>query len=146
MGPVAPEGERPSFIQPGWLERPLELAPLPQWGLIALHVLAVRARRRPLVAMDLSQFAAMTSRWREACRAALAESVLLLIHSRPNSIGRHGERAAIVCDGEALRGWLPVAAGDGEQASTEFYALVGRALAAKGPERFDEPDEDDPED
>jgi hypothetical protein len=30
----------------------------------------------------------MSLRWRDACRAALAESVLTLIHFRPNSIGK----------------------------------------------------------
>src|SRR5918996_3103197 len=100
LAPFVPEGEALSFVRPGWLDHPLELNPLPQWTLIALHVLAVRARRRPLVAMDLSQFAAMSPRWRDACRMALAESVLILIHARPNSIGRHGEQVAIVCDGD----------------------------------------------
>jgi len=146
LAPFAPDGEALSFVQPGWLDRPLELGPLPQWSLSALHVLAVRARRRPLVAIDLSQFAAMSPRWRDACRAALADSVLLLIHARPNSIGKHGERAVIVCDGDALRGWLPVEVGPGENSLVEFHDHITRALAAPGLNRTDEPDEDDHED
>ena len=145
LAPFGPEGEEMSFVQPGWLERPIELSPLPQWALTALHVIAVRARHRPLVAMDLSQFAAMSLRWHNACRAALAESVLILIHSRPNSIGKHGERAAIVCDGDALRGWLPVEVGPSEEALARFYGHITRTLAATGPDRSDEPDEDDDE-
>jgi hypothetical protein len=144
--PFAPEGEDLSLVQPGWLDRPLQPDQLPPWLLNALHVLAVRARRRPLVAMDLSQFAAMSRPWRDACRAALAESVLILIHSRPHSIGKHGERAAIVSDGEALRGWLPVEAGAGQGARVGFYDHITRILAATGPDRSDEPDEDDDED
>jgi hypothetical protein len=146
LAPFAPDGEALSFVQPGWLDRPLELGPLPQWSLSALHVLAVRARRRPLVAIDLSQFAAMSPRWRDACRAALADSVLLLIHARPNSIGKHGERAVIVCDGDALRGWLPVEVGPGENSLVEFHDHISRGLAAPGLNRTDEPDEDDHED
>jgi hypothetical protein len=145
LAPFAPEGEDLSFVQPGWLDCPLELDQLPHWLLNALHVLAVRARHRPLVAMDLSQFAAMSRPWREACRAALAESVLILIHSRPNSIGKHGERAAIVSDGEALRGWLPVEAGAGEGVRTRFHDNITRILAATGPDRSEEPEEDDDE-
>jgi hypothetical protein len=141
----ASEGDDLSCVQPGWLDRPLELGPLPQWLLNALHVIAVRVRRRPLVAMDLSQFAAMSPRWRDACRAALAESALMLIHSRPNSIGKHGERAAIVCDGDALCGWLPVDAGPGEGAWARFCDQITRTLAATGPDRSEEPDEDDDE-
>jgi hypothetical protein len=140
----APAGEDLSFVQPGWLDRPLDPDQLPQWLLNALHVLAARARHRPLVAMDLSQFVAMSRPWREACRAALAESVLTLIHSRPTSIGKHGERAAIVSDGEALLGWLPVGAGEGVRA--RFHEHITRILAATGPDRSDEPDEDDDDD
>jgi hypothetical protein len=139
----APEGETLSFVQPGWLDHPLELGPLPQWSLSALHILAVRARRRPLVAIDLSQFAAMAPRWRDACRAALAASVLLLIHARPNSIGKHGERAVIVCDGDGLRGWLPVEAAADQKSRVEFHGHITRALAASTPERIEEPDDDD---
>jgi hypothetical protein len=139
----APEGETLSFVQPGWLDHPLELGPLPQWSLSALHILAVRARRRPLVAIDLSQFAAMAPRWRDACRAALADSVLLLIHARPNSIGQHGERAVIVCDGDGLRGWLPVEAAADQKSRVEFHGHITRALAASAPERTEEPDDDD---
>ena len=140
--PFAPEGEELSFLQAGWLDRPLELSTLPQWLLTALHVLALRARHRPLVAMDLSQFAGMSPRWRDACRAALAESVLILIHSRPNSVGKRGERAAIVCDGGVLRGWLPV---DGKPRTlARLYGRINRTRT--GPDRFIEPDEDDPDD
>jgi hypothetical protein len=146
LAPFAPEGDEQSFVQPGWLERPIELNPLPQWALNALHVIAVRARHRPLVAIDLSQFAAMSPRWREACRAALAESVLILIHSRPNSVGKQGELAAIVCDGDALRGWLPVEARPSEGALARFDDHMTRTLAAAGLNRSDEPDEDDHED
>jgi hypothetical protein len=145
LAPFVPEGEALSFVRPGWLDHPLELSPLPQWTLIALHVLAVRARRRPLVAMDLSQFAAMSPRWRDACRIALAESVLILIHARPNSIGRHGEQAALMCDGEGLCGWLPVEIGLGETNLAAFHAQITQALAATGLGSADEPDEDDDE-
>jgi hypothetical protein len=145
LAPFAPEGEELRFVQPGWLDRPLEPSPLPQWLLTALHVLAVHARRRPLVAMDLSQFAAMSLRWRDACRAALAEHVLILIHSRPNSIGKHGERAAIFFDGDGLRGWLPVEAAPGGRTLARSYRHISRRLAAKGRERSDELDEDDHE-
>ena len=141
LAPFAPEGERLSFIQPGWLDCPLELSPLPQWVLTALHVLAVRARRRPLAAMDVTQFGAMSPRWRDACRAALSESVLILIHSRPNSIGKYGERAAIVCDGDALRGWLSV---DGEPRTlARFYGRINQDQTAAGLNWFDELDGDD---
>jgi hypothetical protein len=143
LAPFAPDGEALNFVQPGWLDRPLELGLLPPWSLSALHVLAVRARRRPLVAIDLSQFAAMSPRWRDACRAALAESVLVLIHARPNSIGKHGERAAIVCDGDALRGWLPVEVGAGAESLLAFHGHISRVLAARAPERTEEPDDDD---
>jgi hypothetical protein len=85
----------------------------------------------------------MSVRWREACRAALAESVLILIHSRPNSVGKHGERAAIVCDGDALRGWLPVEVDPSEEALARFCSHITRTLGATGPDRFNEPDEDD---
>jgi hypothetical protein len=145
LAPFAQEGEELSFVQPGWLDRPLDLEPLPQWSLNALHVLAVRARHRPLVAMDWSQFAAMSVPWRDACRAALAESVLILIHSRPNSIGRHGERAAIVCDGDALRGWLPVEIGAGAGALA-FHDYLTRTLAATGRDWSDDDDDDDDQD
>jgi hypothetical protein len=145
LAPFAPEGEELGFVRPGWLDRPLELNPLPRWTLTALYVLAVRARRRPLVAMDVPQFASMSLRWRDACRAALAESVLILIHSRPNLIGKHGERAAIFCDGDALRGWLPVGVEPGRRTLAKFYRHVSRTLAAKGRDRSDEPDEDDHE-
>jgi hypothetical protein len=143
LAPFAPENEELSFVQPGWLDRPLELGPLPQWSLSALHVLAVRARQRPLVAMDLFLFAAMSPRWRDACRAALAESVLILIHSRPSSVGKHGERAAIVCDGDALRGWLPVEVGHDLRALADFQDHLTRTLATTGLDQSDEPDEDD---
>ena len=143
LAPFAPDGEALSFVQAGWLDRPLEHGPLPEWALSALHVLAVRARGRPLVAVDLARFAAMSQRWREACRAVLAESVLLLIHARPNAIGRHGERAVILCDGEVLRGWLPVEVGSGKNSLIEFQGEISRALAARTPERTEEPDEDD---
>jgi hypothetical protein len=146
LQPFAPEGEEVGFVRSGWLDRPLEPDQLPPWLLNALHVLAVRARRRALVAMDLSQFAAMSRPWRDACRTALAESVLILIHSRPNSIGKHGERAAIVSDGEALRGWVPVEAGAGEDVRARFHEHITRILAATGPDRSDDPDEDDDED
>jgi hypothetical protein len=66
--------------------------------------------------------------------------VLILIHSRPNSIGKHSERAAIVCDDEALRGWLPVEAG---AESMEFQGRITRMLAATATERLDEPEDDD---
>jgi hypothetical protein len=143
LAPFVPEGEDLGLAQPGWLDGPLELDQLSPWLLTALHVIAVRVRRRPLVAMDLAQFAAMSPRWRDACRATLAESALILIHSRPNSIGKHGERATIVCDGNALRGWLPVEAGPGEEARARFYDHITRTLAATGPDRSDELDEDD---
>lgn len=146
LAPFGPDGEQPSFVRPGWLDRSLELVPLPQWALSALHVIAVRARHRPLVAIDLSQFAAMSPHWRDACRTALAESVLILIHSRPNSIGRHDERAAIVSDGDALRGWLPVPAGADEKRLARFCAKITRTLAATGSDRSHELDEDDPDD
>jgi len=145
LAPFAPEGERLSFDKPGWLDSPLELCPLPQWLLTALHVVAVRARRRPLAAMDLSQFAAMSPRWRDACRAALSESVLILVHSGPNSVGKHGERAAIVCDGDALRGWLPLEVESGKRTFARFYRHISRTLAARGPYQADELDEDNHE-
>jgi hypothetical protein len=145
LAPFAPEGEEPRFVHPGWLDRPLELSPLPPWLLTALHILAVRARRRPLVAIDLSQFASMSLRWRDACRAALAESVLILIHSRPHSIGEHGERAAIICGGDALRGWLPVELEPGGRTSSRFYRRISRTLTVKRRDRSDELDEDDHE-
>ena len=146
LAPFAPEGEQTSFVQPGWLDRPLELGQLPQWLLTALHVLALRARRRPLVAMDVAQFAAMSPRWRDACRAALAESVLILIHSRPAAIGKYGEHAAIVCDGGALYGWLPVEAGASEAAWAEIQGHITRALAGTARDGCDELDEDEDED
>jgi hypothetical protein len=146
LAPFAQEGEELSFVEPGWLDRPLETGPVPPWSLNALHVLAVRARRRPLVAMDLSQFAAMSVPWRDACRAALAESVLILIHSRPKSIGRHGERAVIVCDGDGLRGWLPVESGAGAEALAGFHDYLARMLAATGRAWSDDDDDDDDQD
>jgi hypothetical protein len=145
LAPFAPEGERPDFVRPGWLDRPLELCRLPQWALTALHVLAVRARRRPLAAMDVSHFAAMSPGWREACQAALGESVLILIHPGPHSAGKHGERAAIVCDGDALRGWLPLDGAPGKRTLAKLYRDIGRSLAATGPGQADELDEDNPE-
>jgi hypothetical protein len=146
LRPFAPDGEELGFAQPGWLERTNELSPPPPWALSALHVIAVRARHRPLVAMDLAQFAAMSPRWRDACRAALAGSVLILIHSRPHSVGKHGERAAIVSDGDALLGWLPVEARSGEAGLASFHDQISRTLAATGLDRSDELDEDDQED
>ena len=145
LAPFAPEGEELGCAQPGWLDRPLDVGTLPQWLSPALHILALRARRRPLVAMDLSQFARMSPRWRAACRAALDQSVLILIHSRPNSVGKHGERAAIVWDGDALRGWLPVEVGPNERSFAKLYGGISQTLAATGPDRFDEADEDDDE-
>lgn len=83
---------------------------------------------------------------RDARGEALAESVLIVIHSRPNSIGRHGERAAIVSDGDALRGWLPVPAGAKARDLLGFSAQITRTLAATGADRSHGLDEDDPDD
>jgi hypothetical protein len=119
---------------------------VPLWLLAALHVLAVRARRRPLVAMDLSQFAPMPKRWRDACRSALADCVFILIHPRPGAVGRHGERTAIVCDGSALRGWLPVTGRSSRTVLAQFYAETAPARSddrfrQSGDEDVDEDDE-----
>jgi hypothetical protein len=109
LAPFSPPGQDFEFLPPGWLDRSLdELGTLPRWLLKALPVLSVRARGRPIVAMDLARFAPMSRHWREACRAALADRLLLLIHRRPTSVGKYGEQAAILCDGRALQGWLPV--------------------------------------
>jgi hypothetical protein len=95
--------------------------------------------------MDVSHFAAMSPGWREACQAALGESVLILIHPGPHSAGKHGERAAIVCDGDALRGWLPLDGAPGKRTLAKLYRDIGRSLAATGPGQADELDEDNPE-
>ena len=125
LAPFAPEGEDLSLAPPGWLDSTLDdLGPLPRWLLAGLHVLAVHARQRPLVAMDLSQFAPMSARWREACRATLADHVFILIHPRPASVGRHGEQTAIVCDGAALRGWVPLTDGGGRAIVAQFFAQM----------------------
>jgi hypothetical protein len=88
LAPFAPDGDDLGQAPPGWLDRSLdELGPVPSWLLAALHVLAVRARRRSLVAMDLSQFAPMPKRWRDACRSTLADCVFILIHPRPGAAG-----------------------------------------------------------
>ena len=109
LAPFAPAGKDFEFLPPGWLDRSLdELGTLPRWLLKALPVLSVRARGRPIVAMDLARFAPMSRHWREACRAALTDRLLILIHTRPTSVGKYGEQAAILCDGRVLQGWLPV--------------------------------------
>jgi len=125
LAPFAPVGEDLSLAPPDWLNRSLDdLGPLPRWLLAGLHVLSVRARQRPLVAMDLSQFAPMSARWREACRSTLADRVLILIHPRPTAVGKHGERTAIVCDGAALRGWVPLTDGDSKMVVAQFFAQI----------------------
>jgi hypothetical protein len=140
LAPFAPDGDDLSLVPPGWLDRSLdELGPVPSWLLAALHVLSVRARRRPLVAMDLSQFAPMPKRWRDACRSALADCVFILIHPRPGAVGRHGERMAIVCDGSALRGWLPVTGRSSRTVVAQFYAQIAPAPSN---DRFGQPVED----
>ena len=146
LAPFAPEGENLSLAPPGWLDRSLdELGPLPRWLLAALHVLSVRARRRPLVAMDLSEFAPMPKRWRDACRSALADCVFILIHPRPGAVGRHGEQSAIVCDGTALRGWLPVTDRESREVVAQYYAQMVPAPADDPFRPVDDQDEDDDE-
>lgn len=147
LAPFMPEGADFGVAPPGWLERSLdEIGALPPWLLAALHVLAVRARHRPLVAMDVSQFASMSQRWRDACRSALADRALILIHTRPTSVGKHGERAAILCDGSALRGWLPVGDRRGGKALARAYERMTRTAAipaAPFGQPLDELEEDD---
>jgi hypothetical protein len=96
--------------------------------------------------MDASQFAAMSARWQGACRAALAESALILIHTRPNSIGRSGERAAILCDDVGLRGWLPVELAGGLEATVGLRGDLTQTLATTGREWAEDDDEDDDQD
>ncbi|MGH6899514.1 MAG: hypothetical protein ACREJ5_23680 [Geminicoccaceae bacterium] len=140
LAPFAPDGEDLSLAPSGWLDRSLdELGPVPPWLLSALHVLSVRARQRPLVAMDLSEFAPMSERWRDACLAALADGVFILIHSRPAAVGKHGERTAIVCDGSALRGWLPVTDPSCRTILAQFCAEIAPAPAD---DRFRQPVDD----
>jgi hypothetical protein len=145
LAPFAPKGEDLGLAPPGWLDRSLDdLGPLPRWLLAALHVLAVRARRRPLVAMDLSQFAAMPKRWRDACRSTLSDSVFILIHPRPTSVGKHGEQTAIVCDGDALRGWLPLTDRNSRMIVAQFYARIAPVPSDHGFRRpVDDVDEDE---
>jgi hypothetical protein len=128
LAPFAPEGEDLGQAPPGWLDRSLdELGPVPSWLLAALHVLAVRARRRALVAMDLAQVASMPERWRDACRATLADGVFILVHPRPGSVGKHGEHTAVVCDGKALRGWLPLTSRSSRMTVAKFHARIAPA-------------------
>jgi hypothetical protein len=147
LAPFALDRDDLSQAPPGWLDRSLdELGPVPPWLLGALHVLSVRTRRRTLVAMDLSQFAPMPKRWRDACRSALADGVFILIHPRPGAVGRHGERTAIVSDGSALRGWLPLSGRGSRTALAQFCA---RIAPVPKDDRFrqaiDDPDENDDE-
>jgi hypothetical protein len=144
LAPFAPEGEDLSLAPPGWLDRSLdELGSLPRWLLAGLHVLSVRARQRPLVAMDLSQFAPMSEGWREACRSALADRVFILIHPRPSAVGKHGEQSAILCDGTALRGWLPVTDRGSREIVEQFYAQI---VPAPADDPFGRPVDDQDED
>ena len=90
--------------------------------------MSVSASGRPLVAMDRAQFAPMSRHWQDAWRATLADCVWLLIHTRPTSVGKYGEQAAILCDGRALRGWLPAPAGLSARAERRA-AKAGRRAA-----------------
>jgi hypothetical protein len=131
LAPFAPDGEG-AVYPPGWLDRSLDdLGSLPRWLLEALPVVSVRARRRPIVVMMAARVASMSRAWRDACRAALADSVLLLLHTRPTAVGDYGEEAAILCDGRALRGWLPVEHGRSEQAQRRSERAKRRAAKAE---------------
>jgi hypothetical protein len=52
---------------------------------------------------------------------------------------RHGERTAIVCDGSALRGWLPVTGRSSRTVVAQFYAQIA---PAPGDDRFGQPVDD----
>lgn len=66
----------------------------------------------------------MSARWREACRSVLSDRVFILIHPRPSAVGKHGERTAILCDGTALRGWVPVTDRGSSKIVAQFFAQM----------------------
>jgi hypothetical protein len=132
LAPFGPAGQDVGFPPAGWLDRSLdELGALPGWLLKALPVLSVRARGRPIVAMNLAQFAPMSRHWRDACRAALADSLLILIHTRATSVGKYGEEAAILCDGRDLQGWLPVEDRSSKKNIAQAYTRMTRTPVAQ---------------
>jgi hypothetical protein len=81
--------------------------------------------------MNLAQFAPMSRHWRDACRAALADSLLILIHTRATSVGKYGEEAAILCDGRDLQGWLPVEDRSSKKNIAQAYTRMTRTPVAQ---------------
>jgi hypothetical protein len=131
LAPFAPDSNGGVYPR-GWLDRSLdELGSLPRWLLEALPVISVHARRRPIVVIIAARLASMSRPWRDACLAALADSVVLLLHTRPTAVGDYGEQAAILCDGRALRGWLPVEHRRSEQTQRRSERAKRRAEKAE---------------
>jgi hypothetical protein len=139
LAAFAPQGEGAACAEPGWLDRPVaQIGAVPEWVLAALHIVAVRWRGKSLVAMVASRFALMPDRWQTACRAALDDRVLLLLHATPTRVGQYGERAVIFCEDQSLRGWLPV---DGLSSKRAFRQLMMRLTDA--PLAFADLDDDE---
>ena len=96
--------------------------------------------------MNAAQYAQLPEVWRAACRHHLASAVLLIMHRDLAYAGQFGERAAILCDGQRLTGWVPFPAEPVNAATLElsFTRLVGAPMGAAGTstEILLQPDED----
>ena len=153
LEPFMPATARLPAFEPGWLDRPTAIgwnAELPRWVLRALRVIAATQRGVAIVAMNAAQYAQLPEVWRAACRRHLAGSVLLIVHRDLAYAGQFGERAAILCDGQRLTGWVPFPAEPVNAATLElsFTRLVGAPMGAGSTSTriLLQPDEDADED
>ncbi|MFO1067207.1 MAG: hypothetical protein U1E14_01660 [Geminicoccaceae bacterium] len=117
--PFLPKGATTDWATAGWMDRlPASRweAEIPRWALRALHILAVRARRVPVVCISAGLVGQMPASWRVAAFDALKDSLVVLVYSDLGQAGRHGDTVALLVEGKKLACWARVPLGAAELA------------------------------
>jgi hypothetical protein len=80
----------------------------PLWLLCALKVVAAQLRGASCLAIENAVYAKLSPSWRAACRERFTCGPTVIVHRAPARVGRYGERAVLLTDGERFVTWLPV--------------------------------------